>query len=150
MTAYGVYFVYARSGLEHDVGGVDLVLKGDTLDGAAHKRRGAAAYNYYKKIILICAVNELYDLLAGAQTLLVRQGVTADIHVGAAEHIGVFFYLDYGNAAGKVLAEYLVYGHGHMVAGLACTEQIYVALLAKIPAARADATARRPPCGRCS
>ena len=139
VAADGVYLIYARAGLEHDIGGVYLVLKGDAVDRAAHKRRGAAAYNYYKKIILVRAVNELYYLLAGAQTLLVGQRVTADINIGAAEHIGVFLYFNYGNAAGEVIAEDLVNGHGHMVAGLAGAEQVNVALLAQIPAARTDA-----------
>ena len=139
VAADGVYLIDARAGLEHDIGRVDLVLKRDTLDGAAHQSRGTAAYHNYKKIILVCAVDELYDLLACAQTLFVGQGVTADIHVGTAEHIGVLFDLDDCNAAGEVIAEDLVNGHGHVVACLACAEQIHVALLAQIPAARADA-----------
>ena len=49
------------------------------------------------------------------------------------------FYFNYGNAARKMVAEDLVNSHGHMIAGLACAEQIDVALLAQIPAARADA-----------
>ena len=38
-----------------------------------------------------------------------------------------------------MIAEDLIYGHCHMVAGLARTEQINIALLAQIPAARAYA-----------
>ena len=139
VAADSVYLIDAGTGLEHNVGGVNLVLKGYSLDGAAHESRGAAAYYYYKKIILVCTVNELYDLLACAQTLLVGQGVAADIDVGLAENICVFLYFNYGNAARKMVAENLVNGHGHMVAGLACAEQIDVALLAQIPAPRADA-----------
>ncbi len=139
MAADGVYLIYARAGLEHDIGRVDLILKRDALDGATHQSRGAAAYYYYKKIVLVCGVNELYYLSARTQALLVGQGMTADINVGAAEYVGVLLYFNDRNAVCQVVAEDFVNGHSHVIARLTCAEQINIALCAEIPAARADA-----------
>ena len=139
VAANGVYLVNTRAGLEHNVGRVDFVLERDALDGAAHKSGGAAAYDDDEQIVLVCAVNELYYLLARTQTLFIGERVSADENVGAAEHVSVFLYFNYRNTAGQILSEYLIYSHGHMVARLTCAEKIHIALLAQVPSARADA-----------
>ncbi len=139
MAADGVYLVDARAGLEHDVGGVYLILECDALDGAAHKRGGAAAYDHDEEIVRRRTVDELYDLLACAQALLVGERMSADIDVGAAEHVALFSYFNYRDAPRQILSQYLIYSHRHMITRLACAYQIYVALFAQIPAARADA-----------
>ena len=139
MAADGVYLIYARAGFEHDVGDVYLVLQGYALDGAAHQRGAAAADDDDEQILRTGGVNELEDLLAGAQALLVGQRMSADVHVGLAENVGRLADLYNRNAPREVVAEDLVHGHGHVIAGFAGAEQVNIALFRQIPSAAADA-----------
>ena len=65
--------------------------------------------------------------------------MSADVHVGLAENVGRLADLYNRNAPREVVAQDLVHGHGHVVAGLARAEQINVAFFRQIPSAAADA-----------
>ena len=71
--------------------------------------------------------------------------MSADKDVGMTVHVGRLGDLDNGVAVREIIAENLVHGHGHGIAGLARADHVDVALLLQIPGFLTDPQERAVP-----
>ena len=136
--AHRVDFKDAGSAPEEHVRCVDLVLKRDAVQGTGHQRGAASTDDGDEQVLRTRPADKLEDLLRSPVSLLVGKRVPADEYVGVAKHVRVLGDLHDGDSPGQKLSENFIDRHCHVVAGLARTEKIDIALLRQIPRSGAD------------
>src|SRR5262245_13689247 len=71
-------------------------------------------------------------------TLLVGKGVAPNKDFGATKVVALLANFDDRNTTRQPIAQYVINGHSHVIAGLASANEEHVALLRQVPRARAD------------
>ena len=126
MAAYRVDLVDSGTGLQHHVGGINLILKRDPFDRAAHQSRGSSADDHDKQILWAGRVDQIQNFLACTETFFIGERMPAYIHIRVPEYIRRFADLHDGDPAGEIVSENLVNSHRHVVAGFPGAEKVDV------------------------